>query len=156
MNTCVLEREHHLAAPLNDAFAFFAEAANLKLITPPWLRYTILSRTPVELRTGARIEYRIDWHHAPLRWRTEVVAWSPAWQLLEDQRPGRYPFWQRTRLCEPNRDGTLVHDVVRYNLPPDILGSAAHCLAVCQELRDVFIFRHRRIEELFRDAPLPL
>jgi len=54
-----LEREQWLPAPMERAFAFFADAANLETLTPPWLGFRILSALPIAMRPESRIEYRI-------------------------------------------------------------------------------------------------
>ncbi len=52
-----LYREQLVSRPLDDVFAFFAEADNLERITPPWLGFGLLSPEPVEVGS-----YRL-WHH---------------------------------------------------------------------------------------------
>jgi hypothetical protein len=55
-----LYREIIVPASLTDTFAFFADAANLQRITPPWLHFSILTSMPVEMRAGLEIAYRIS------------------------------------------------------------------------------------------------
>jgi ligand-binding SRPBCC domain-containing protein len=39
MSVHVLEREQFVPRPVDQVFAFFAQARNLERITPPWLRF---------------------------------------------------------------------------------------------------------------------
>ena len=43
----VLEREQWVPASLDEVFRFFSDAANLELLTPPWLRFQILTPQPI-------------------------------------------------------------------------------------------------------------
>ena len=43
----VLEREQLILRPLDEVFAFFADAGNLDKITPPWLHVSIPTAVPL-------------------------------------------------------------------------------------------------------------
>ena len=55
-----LERTQLVRRPRERVFAFFADAANLEAITPPFLKFRFVSRLPIEMRKGARIEYALS------------------------------------------------------------------------------------------------
>jgi len=51
-----LEAELWLPRPREKVFPFFADACNLETITPPWLRFEVLTPPPLEMRAGLRSE----------------------------------------------------------------------------------------------------
>jgi ligand-binding SRPBCC domain-containing protein len=137
----ILERSQVVASPLERTFAFFADAASLERLTPPWLRFRILTRLPIEMREGALIEYRLSLHGLPLRWRTAIARWEPGRCFVDLQLRGPYAFWEHTHTFEPAPGGTLISDRVRYRLPLAPLGELAHALLVARDLEQIFDYR---------------
>ena len=144
-----LEREQWLPASLERVFDFFADAANLQALTPPWLGFRILSPLPIAMRSGARIEYRIALAGVPLRWRTCITRWEPGIRFVDEQERGPYALWEHTHGFERCGDGVLMGDTVRYALPLGALGRVAHGLAVRSALAAIFDYRFARIRERF-------
>lgn len=143
-----LEREQYLRAPVETVFPFFADAHNLERITPPWLRFRVETPGPIEMRAGARIDYRLRIARVPIRWRTQIVEWSPGVGFVDEQERGPYALWRHEHRFEPIGDGVLMTDVVRYALPFGWAGRAVHTLAVRAALERIFDFRFLRVREL--------
>ena len=87
----VLERTQRIELPIERTFDFFGDAANLEAITPPWLRFRIVTPRPIDMGEGALIEYRLKLHGIPVRWRTRIETWEPPHRFVDVQliRPVR-------------------------------------------------------------------
>ena len=136
-----LIREQRLARPPAEVFPFFADAGNLEAITPPWLSFRITTPRPIEMRQGALIEYRLRLHGLPIRWLTVIADWAPGVRFVDTQIRGPYALWHHTHEFEPDGDGTLMRDTVRYALPYGPLGVAAQRLFVARDVGRIFDYR---------------
>jgi ligand-binding SRPBCC domain-containing protein len=146
-----LERTQLLARPRGEVFAFFAEAANLEAITPPFLRFRIVTPPPIEMGPGARIDYALSLYGVPLRWRTRITEWEPGVRFVDEQERGPYALWRHTHEFESRGGSTIVRDLVDYALPLGPIGWAAHLVLVERALVRIFDFRadaiRRRLED---------
>jgi ligand-binding SRPBCC domain-containing protein len=145
----VLERTQRIPRPLGEVFPFFADAYNLEAITPPFLRFRILTPRPIPMAPGSCIDYRLQLFGIPFRWRTRIERFDPGVGFVDAQIRGPYRLWHHTHEFERAGDATHMRDVVRYALPLGPLGTLAHTIAVRRMLDEIFAFRRRRIEEIF-------
>lgn len=148
MKVQLLEREQVVPASPAEAFAFFCDAHNLEAITPPFLRFRVVTPKPIAMHEGTRIEYRLRLHGVPIRWLTRIEEWNPSTpsrRFVDRQFRGPYALWHHTHVFESHHGGTLMRDRVRYALPLGPLGEAAHALFVARDLRRIFDFRHDEI-----------
>jgi ligand-binding SRPBCC domain-containing protein len=136
-----LVRTQRVEAPLDEVFAFFSEAENLDLLTPPFLRFRILTPTPIAMRPDARIEYALSLFGVPLRWRTRITVWESGVRFVDEQESGPYARWVHTHTFEPVDGGTIITDRVDYALPFGPLGALAHATFVERTLARIFDFR---------------
>jgi ligand-binding SRPBCC domain-containing protein len=141
-----LQSSVRLDAPLSEVFPFFADARNLEALTPPWLRFQILTESPIEMRAGAFIDYRLRVHGVPLRWRSEITAWDPPHLFVDEQRRGPYRLWRHTHRFAADGDATLVEDEVEYAV---LGGPLVDRLFVRRDLDRIFAFRREALRALF-------
>jgi len=149
MRYFVLLREQWVPQPPEEVFPFFAEAANLEALTPPWLRFRILTPLPIRMGPGVRIEYRLRLRGLPLRWVAEIRVWEPPHKFVDVQLRGPYRFWIHSHRFIPERGGTRIVDVVRYALPGGILGRWVHRWLVRKDVEKIFRYRAQRIRLRF-------
>jgi len=144
-----LRREQWVPRPVDDMFAFFSDAHNLEELTPPWLRFRILTRAGTGIEQGVEIRYTLRVHGMPVFWRTEIRSWKAPFRFTDVQRNGPYRLWHHTHRFAAENGGTRMTDVVRYRLPFGVLGSIAHRLFVKSDVEKIFDYRREKIQELF-------
>jgi ligand-binding SRPBCC domain-containing protein len=154
----VFQIEQTLASPIERVFAFFGDAGNLEAITPPWLKFRILTPRPIPMRAGAIIDYSLRLHGIPFRWRTEITAWEPPAggraRFQDEQRRGPYRQWIHEHTFETVRmedgtEGTVVRDCVRYKV---MMGWAVDAWLVRPQLERIFDFRAETTRRLIEGA----
>lgn len=152
MNEFTLRAELWLPRPRDEVFPFFAEARNLETLTPPWLKFEVLTPAPIEMRAGTLIDYRIRVHGIPIRWRTEITEWQAPHRFVDRQLRGPYTLWHHTHTFEERDGGTLCLDHVRYR-PRG--GALVNWLFVRRDVDRIFQFRQQRLRELFGSPARP-
>src|SRR5262245_57956202 len=138
-----------LPRPVEEVFAFFSDAGNLDVLTPPWLRFRTLTPAPIALGQGTRIEYRLRWRGVPLSWRTEISLWEPPHRFIDRQVKGPYLQWVHLHTFEAKGGGTLMTDRVDYAVPGWLLEPALSLLPVRPDVERIFAYRRVKMQELF-------
>jgi ligand-binding SRPBCC domain-containing protein len=140
MKVHTLKREQFLPSPPAEVFPFFSDARNLERITPPLLRFEVVTGGEIEMRPGALIQYRLRLHGLPVDWLTRIEEWQSGLRSVDAQLSGPYRLWHHTHSFEARDGGTLMTDTVRYALPAWPLGELARPL-VKRDLARIFDFR---------------
>ena len=137
-----------MPAARDKVFAFFADAANLDAITPPWMHFHVLTPRPIAMCAGTSINYKLRMHGLPIRWQSEINVWEPPHRFVDVQRRGPYRHWRHEHVFEERSGGTLIRDRVDYAVPGWLLQPLVHRWLVAPDLRKIFAHRKARIQEL--------
>jgi ligand-binding SRPBCC domain-containing protein len=144
MRVFTLQNEVWLPRPIGEVFEFFADAHNLETITPPLLRFEVLTPAPIRMETGTLIDYKLWLRGIPMRWQSEITAWEPPHRFVDEQHRGPYSMWVHEHTFEEKDGGTLARDHVSYVVPG---GALVHKLFVARDVRGIFDYRTERLLE---------
>ncbi|MBL7709238.1 MAG: SRPBCC family protein [Chitinophagaceae bacterium] len=136
---------------LDKAWDFFSSPANLQAITPAKMGFTIISKHHGEkMYAGQLIEYKVKpVLGIPLYWMTEITQVKDKEYFIDEQRFGPYSLWHHQHHFKAIEGGVEMTDIIHYKNPLWFLGDIANALFIKKQLRDIFDFRYKKVEELF-------
>ncbi len=147
MKTFLFKTQQTLECPLTEVFAFFSDAHNLAVITPPWLRFEVLTPAPIEMRPGTLIDYRLKLRGIPLRWQSEITTWNPPHSFVDEQRRGPYRLWRHTHTFKNTNEGVVVGDSIEYAVWGNQL---INQFFVRPDIAKIFAYRSEQLKEIFQ------
>ncbi len=138
------------------AWAFLSNPVNLQRITPAHMGFQILSGADRDMYPGQIIQYKVSpFPGITTTWVTEITHVKEGSYFVDEQRFGPYALWHHKHFISPVEGGVLMEDIVDYKLPMGILGQWVHGLLVKRQLRTIFEYRTKKLEELFGNPPTP-
>ena len=143
-----LHRRQWVPTSLHETFRFFERPENLPRITPPWLGLELLTVAPIVMTHGLAIDYRVRVLGWPTRWRSLIDEWDPPHLFRDVQVLGPYRRWDHRHWFRAQHGGTLVEDIVVYELPVGAFGALLNRVMVRRQLDAIFDYRRARIDEV--------
>ena len=167
------EAEQWVPHPVDVVFAFFADPNNLPPLMPRWQKARIEEARIVpppprpkpadpgrrfrSIAAGEGTELTISFRpipFSPIRLPWEGVITEFAWNdhFCDEIRRGPFRYWRHChRVTEEDRNGTLgtrIVDDVTYELPFTFLSGVANFLVAQRQMRSLFRYRQKRLEEI--------
>jgi uncharacterized protein (TIGR01777 family) len=157
LDLTVAERagDHEMAAeqwvdkPVEEVFEFFSNEKNLEELTPPFLNFNIVGKSPGPIQSGTLIDYKLKIHGVSLVWQTRIDEWNVNQKFVDTQLKGPYRKWHHTHTFEKLGSGTLLKDRVFYRLPLGAIGNALAGWRVVGDVSEIFAYRRKKIGEMF-------
>ncbi|MCC9071476.1 SRPBCC family protein [Flavobacterium sp. F-65] len=144
------ESVQHINASLEECWTFFSNPKNLQVITPKSMGFEVTDYDNKLMYPGQIIQYKITpLLGIKLNWMTEITIVKENNYFIDEQRFGPYTLWHHKHFFEATANGTKMTDVVHYALPLGFIGRIMNALIVKNELKMIFGYRHKKIEELF-------
>lgn len=135
--------------PVQEVFDFFSKAENLNEITPPMLKFKILSPLPIQMKKGTLIDYSIVLHGVPFKWKTEITEWNPGVSFVDEQLKGPYSIWRHRHVFIAEGEYTRMMDTVHYESPGWIFEPLIDKFFVRKRVEEIFTFREKKLSLLF-------
>jgi ligand-binding SRPBCC domain-containing protein len=150
-----LKSEFLVPLELASVFEFFSDIQNLDKITPPWLRFRVLTAA-AKVEKGSIIDYEMTIRGIPIRWQSEITSWNPPLRFVDVQRRGPYVMWIHQHIFRQVPVGTVVIDKVDYRVPGGLIEPLVHGALVGPDLSRIFAFRRDNLTELLKPSADPL
>ena len=143
-----LEFKQYLQIPVEHAWKFFSNPANLARITPKAMNFIITSRVPENIYPGLIITYKVSpVLGIPFSWVTEITQVKEPFYFIDDQRSGPYAIWHHEHYFEPVENGVMMTDKLFYKVPLGIIGKLLDNFFIHKKVAGIFEFRKKILEE---------
>lgn len=144
-----LKRKVNLKLTLEEAWSFFSNPKNLKVITPDYMGFDITSEIDDKMYEGMIITYKVS----PLLgikmdWMTEITHIKENAFFVDEQRIGPYKLWHHQHHFKQKEDGIEMTDIVNYAAPFGFIGKAVEPFLVRPKLKEIFDYRENKMREL--------
>lgn len=150
MKIYTLHKSQKLPITLEEAWAFLSNPKNLKIITPDYMSFDILSTIDRPLYTGQIIQYNVT----PLlgiktKWVSEITHIEENKYFVDEQLYGPYALWHHKHFVKEIEGGVLLEDIIDYKVPLGRIGQLVHPLLVKPKLEEIFKYRQKKLTALF-------
>jgi len=145
MNTFTFSASAWLPLPIEKVFEFFSDAHNLESLTPPFLKFRVITPDPIVMTAGTHIRYKLKLRGIPIHWESEITIWEPPDLFVDEQLHGPYRLWRHEHRFAARDGGTEVSDHVEYAV---FGGSLINRLLVAPDVRKIFAYRQSKLSEL--------
>ncbi len=154
-----LEFEHWLPLPPEEVFPFFADPRNLRRISPPGNDVRVLGAKLVS-RDSAEpdLKFVISFRPFPslpfirLRWTVLITDFEFGTRFRDVQLAGPFKSWEHVHefpaAARDGVTGTLIRDVLTYEVRYGIFGALVDALFICRNLKKMFVYRQCAVQEL--------
>ena len=135
---------------IREAWHFFSDPHNLQKITPPDMKFTVLSEQQnTKVYPGQIIEYKVrPLLGIPVYWMTEITHVEEEKFFVDEQRQGPYSFWHHQHHFNAVSGGVEMTDIVHYKLPLWFIGDLMNTLFVKRKLEGIFKYRREQVARL--------
>jgi len=84
-----------------------------------------------------------------LNWVTEITHVKELDYFVDEQRSGPYKIWHHEHHFKEIKGGVLMTDILNYAVPFWVAGQIANKLFVQNEIKKIFAYREKVINEMF-------
>ena len=145
-----LHQKQNLPITKQEAWNFLSDPKNLKVITPDYMGFHILSGADRPMFAGQIIQYIVT----PVlgiktKWVTEITHVIDGEYFVDEQRFGPYSLWHHKHFIKEIDGGVEMEDIIDYKVPMGFLGQLVHPVFVKPKLKEIFDYRTKKLEELF-------
>jgi ligand-binding SRPBCC domain-containing protein len=141
------EHSSVIAASREKVFKYVSDINNLKTLMEP--QYKIELTGPASpMKKAEEYELRVSRFGISVLWGILIEEFCENELFRDRQTNGPFSLWVHTHKFEDHGHGTLMTDLIEYDVPFGLFGKLADDLIVRRELASLFNARHVRIQNL--------
>lgn len=141
----VFETSTLLECTPEEAFAFHSNPNNLTIISPPWIKSTLL--TPItSVREGDILEIKAKRWMITMHWKIVIETMQSPHLLVDMALRSPFTFWRHSHHFDVHDEGTIMRDVVEFEMPFDGFGKL-FVPFVKRDLEKMFAYRHKQTQK---------
>ncbi|MDG1697857.1 MAG: SRPBCC family protein [Polaribacter sp.] len=150
MKIYTLHKTQKLPITQEKAWEFLSNPKNLKIITPDYMSFNIISTIDRPLYAGQIIQYIVT----PIlgiktKWVSEITHIEDKKYFVDEQMYGPYSLWHHKHFIKEIEGGVEMEDIIDYKVPLGILGQIMHPILVKPKLEEIFSYRQKKLIDLF-------
>jgi len=150
MKIYTLHKKQKLPISVDTAWEFLSDPKNLKVITPDYMSFNILSGADRPMYAGQIIQYIVT----PVlgiktKWVTEITHIVDKHYFVDEQRFGPYALWHHKHFIKEIEGGVEMEDIIDYKVPFGFIGRLVQPFLVQPKLNAIFEYRKEKLENLF-------
>ena len=131
-----------------DVFDYVSDMASLPEIMSE--DYKIEYTSPLtKLKKGSEYEIRLTRIGISLLWGIVIEDLVPGEFVRDRQNHGPFSLWVHTQKFDDHGKGTLLTDLIEYDVPFGLIGKLADDIFVRRDLQRIINHRHIKIAEHF-------
>lgn len=136
---------------INTIWEFISSPKNLKLITPDYMGFNIISELDSQVMyPGQIIAYKVSpINGIKMTWVTEITHVQDKLYFVDEQRFGPYSLWHHKHFIKVIPGGVEMIDIVDYKIPLGFIGDILNSLIIRKKLKEIFDYRFKKVEEYF-------
>jgi ligand-binding SRPBCC domain-containing protein len=153
VKTYALKFKQNIPIGLDEAWDFFSSPLNLQKITPADMRFVVTSdyTANTKMYAGMIITYKISpVAGVKLNWMTEITHVKDKQYFVDEQRFGPYALWHHQHHFKEIPGGVEMTDILNYAIPFGVIGRFTNKVYVGKKVKNIFDYRVKAVEELFR------
>ena len=146
-----LHRTQILNINISEAWEFFSDPKNLKIITPGFMRFDITSISKdTRMYPGMIITYIVcPIMNIPFNWVTEITHINQPYFFVDNQKSGPFKFWHHQHFFKQLQAGIEMTDIVNYAAPFNPISKPIENTIIKKKVEMIFDFRYKKLEEMF-------
>ena len=145
-----IHKKQQLPITVDEAWKFLSNPRNLKIITPSYMSFDIISGAEKPMFAGQIIQYIVTpVFGIKTNWVTEITQVVDKKYFVDEQRFGPYALWHHKHFIKEIEGGVEMEDIIDYKVPFGFIGRMVHPILVKPKLIEIFNYRTQKLIELF-------